>query len=113
MVINMEFYKLTKYLFTKDEFNSYHHTYNGYDIQIDYDEKLNLWECDVFDLEAKAYVLYPCVKVKDPSMTQFDNIAQFVGHLIEEKIKGGDKDEYHNNILIYFKEEDYENFLRK
>lgn len=109
MVINMEFYKLTKELFTKDEFNSYHHTYNGYDIQIAYDEELKRWESDVYDLEAKAYVLYPCVKVKDPSMTQFDNIAQFVGHLIEEKIKG-DEDCYHDNILIYFKEEDYENF---
>ena len=53
----MEFYKLTKELFTKDEFNSYHHTYNGYDIQIDYDDKLKRWESDVYDLEAEAYVL--------------------------------------------------------
>jgi len=108
----MEFYKLTKELFTKDEFNSYHHTYNGYDIQIDYDEELKRWESDVYDLEAEAYVLYPCVKVKDPSASQFDTIAQFVGHLIEEKIKSGDKVEDPDNILIYFKEEDYENFNR-
>jgi hypothetical protein len=45
-------------------------------------------------------------------MTQFDTIAQFVGHLIEEKIKSGDKDEDPDNILIYFKEEDYENLNR-
>ena len=83
----MEFYKLTKDLFTKEEFNDYHHIYNGYDILINYDEKLKRWECDVFDLEAEQYVLYPCVKVKDPSSSQFDTIAQFVGHLIEEKIK--------------------------
>lgn len=108
----MEFYKLTKDLFTKDEFNSYHHTYNGYDIQIDYDEKLKRWESDVYDLEAEAYVLYPCVKVKDPSASQFDTIAQFVGHLIEEKIKSRYNGEDHDNILIYFKEEDYENFNR-
>ena len=43
-------------------------------------------------------------------MTQFDTIVQFVGHLIEEKIKSGDKDEDPDNILIYIKEEDYENF---
>ena len=110
----MEFYKLTKDLFSinEEEFNDYHHIYNGYDIEINYDDKLKRWECDAFDLEAKQYVFYPCVKVKDPEMTQFDNIAQFVGHLIEEKIKSGDKVEDTDNILIYFKEEDYENFNR-
>lgn len=106
----MESYKLTKELFVKDEFNGEHHIYNGYDIEIHYDNKLKRWECDAFDSEAQQYVFYPCVKVKDPSKTQFDNIVQFVGHLIEEKIKSGDKDEDPDNILIYFKEEDYENF---
>lgn len=110
----MEFYKLTKDLFTvnEEEFNDYHHIYNGYDIEINYDDELKCWECDAFDLEAEQYVFYPCVKVKDPSMTQFDTIVQFVGHLIEEKIKSGDKDENPNDILIDFKEEDYENFNR-
>lgn len=109
----LEFYKLTKDLFTKDEFDGYHHIYNGYDIQIDYDEELKRWECDAFDLEAEQYVFYPCVKVKDPSMTQFDAIVQFVGHLIEEKIKSGDKDEDPDDILIYFKEDDYNNLQAK
>ena len=67
----------------------------------------------MYDLEAEAYVLYPCVKVKDPSASQFDTIAQFLGHLIEEKIKSRERGENNDNILIYFKEGDYENFLRK
>ena len=108
----MEFYKLTKDLFTEDEFNGYHHIYNSYDIEIYYNDKLKCWECDAFDLEAQEYVFYPCIKVKDTSMTQFDTIAQFVGHLIEEKINSGDKYEDPDNILIYVKEEDYENFNR-
>ncbi len=108
----MEFYKLTKELFVKDEFNEYHHIYNGYDIQINYDNKLKRWECDAFDLEVEQYVFYPCVKIKDPLMIQFDTMVQFVGYLIEEKIKSGDKDEDPDNILIYFKEEDYNNFKR-
>lgn len=108
----MKFYKLTKDLFTKGEFGDYHHTYNGYDILINYNKKLESWECDAFDLEAEQYVFYPCVKVKDPSMTQFDTVVQFAGLLIEEKIKSGDKNEDPDNILIYFKEEDYENFNR-
>lgn len=97
------FYKLTKELFTKDEFNSYHHTYNGYDIQIDYDEKLKRWECDVFDLEAEAYVLYPCLKVIDKDKTRFDEVAQRCAELIEEKIKEFEHYPGCDNILIYVK----------
>lgn len=106
----MEFYKLTKELFTKDEFDSYNHIYNEYDIQIDYDDKLKRWECDAFDLEAEQYVFYPCIKIKDPTMKHFDDVVQLAARLIEKKIKSGDKDKDPDNILIYFKEEDYENF---
>ena len=106
----MEFYKLTKDLFVKDEFDGYRHIYNGYDIQIDYNDELKRWECDAFDLEAEQYVLYPCVIVKDPSMTQFDTVVQIVGHLSEEKIKSGDKDEDPDDILIYFKKDEYKDF---
>ena len=45
-------------------------------------------------------------------MTKFDNIVQFVGYLIEIKIKSGDKDKDPDDILIDFNEEDYENFNR-
>lgn len=43
-------------------------------------------------------------------MKHFDDVVQLAARLIEEKIKSGDKDEDPDNILIYFKEEDYENF---
>lgn len=110
----MEFYKLTKDLFTvnEEEFYDYHHIYNGYDIEINYDDETQRWECDAFDLEAEQYVFYPCIKIKDPKMEHFDDVVQLAARLIEEKIKSGDKDEDPNDILIYFKEEDYENFNR-
>jgi hypothetical protein len=84
--------------------------YNSYQIQISYNDDIQRWECDAFDLEAEQYVFYPCVKVIDKDKTRFNEVAQLCAKLIEEKIKSGDKDEDPDDILIYFKEDDYNDF---
>lgn len=106
------FYKVTEKDFIDGEFGEKLLVYNGYQIEISYNDDIHRWECDAFDLEAEQYVFYPCIKIKDPKMEHFNDVVQIAARLIEEKIKSGDKDEDPDDILIYFKEEDYENFNR-
>lgn len=75
--------------------------YNGYRIEISYDDETWRWECDAFDLEAEQYVFYPCLKVKDKNKTRFDEVAQRCAELIEEKIKEKERYPESDDILIY------------
>lgn len=93
--------RITEKDFIDGEFGEKLLDYNGYQIQISYDDEIQRWECDAFDLEAEQYVFYPCLKVIDKDKTRFDEVAQRCAELIEEKIKSGDKDEDPENILIY------------
>lgn len=93
--------RITQKDFIDGEFGEKLLDYNGYQIQISYDDEIQRWECDAFDLEAEQYVFYPCLKVIDKDKTRFDEVAQRCAELIEEKIKSGDKDEDPENILIY------------
>ena len=95
------FYKVTEKDFIDGEFGEKLLKYNGYQIEISYDDDIQRWECDVFDLEAEQYVFYPCLKVIDKNKTRFNEVAQRCAELIEEKIKSGDKDEDPEDILIY------------
>ena len=97
------FYKVTEKDFIDGEFGEKLLDYNGYQIQISYNDDIHRWECDVFDLTEEQYVFYPCLKVKDKNKTRFNEVAQRCTELIEEKIKSGDKDEDPENILIYVK----------
>jgi hypothetical protein len=104
------FYKVTEKDFIDGEFGEKLLDYNGYQIQISYNDDIHRWECDAFDLDAEQYVFYPCVKVIDKDKSRFNEVAQLCAKLIEEKIKSGDKDEDPDDILIYFKEDDYNDF---
>lgn len=96
--------RITEKDFIDGEFGEKLLVYNGYQIQISYNDDIHRWECDAFDLEAEEYVFYPCVKVIDKDKTRFNEVAQRCIELIEEKIKSGDKDEDPENILIYVNE---------
>ena len=95
------FYKVTEKDFIDGEFGEKLLEYNGYQIEISYNDDIHRWECDAFDLTEEQYVFYPLLKVIDKDKTRFDEVAQRCAELIEEKIKSGDKDEDPENILIY------------
>ena len=96
------FYKVTEkdFIDGEIEFCEKLLVYNGYRIEISYDDETQRWECDAFDLTEEQYVFYPCLKVIDKNKTRFNEVAQRCVELIEEKIKSGDKDEDPEDILI-------------
>ena len=95
------FYKVSEKDFIDGEFDEKLLDYNGYRIEISYNDEILRWECDAFDLEAEQYVFYPLLKVIDKNKTRFNEVAQRCAELIAEKIKSGDKDEDPEDILIY------------
>lgn len=98
------FYKVSQKDFIDGEFGEKLLEYNGYQIQISYDDDTHRWECDAFDLMEEQYVFYPCLKVKDKNKIHFDEVAQRAAKLIENKIKEYEKYPRINNILIYTNE---------
>ena len=104
------FYKISEKDFIKDEYDALICEYNGYRIEISYNDEYQYWCADAFDLKAEQYVFYPCLIVPDKDKTQLNNVIQQVAKYIDEKIKYNyDEDD----ILIYiykgFGEVDYEN----
>ena len=89
----MNFY--TKYGFQQGEYGEYTTEYKGYRIEIDFDEKYNRYEADVFDLEAQEYVFYPCTKIRN---TTLEHVIEVVIARIDNKIILNDRDK---DILIY------------
>ena len=70
----MEFYKLTKDLFVKDEFDGYRYIYNGYDIQIDYNDEL-VYNNMIFILKGIEMLKEPLKIYEYKSITDYkDNI---------------------------------------
>lgn len=85
----------TKYGFHQGEFGEYTTEYKGYRIEISFDEKLNRYEADAFDLNAREYVFYPCTKIRN---TTLEHIIEVVIARIDNKIILNDRDK---DILIY------------
>ena len=84
-----------KYNFHQGEFGEYTTEYKGYRIEISFDEKLNRYEADAFDLEAREYVFYPCTKIRN---TTLEHVIEVVIKRINNKIALNDRDK---DILIY------------
>lgn len=95
--------KVTEKDFIDGEFGEKLLDYNGYQIQISYDDDTHRWECDAFDLIEEQYVFYPCLKVKDKKKNRFNEVAQRCAELIEKKIKERERYPQCNDILIYVK----------
>lgn len=96
--------RITQKDFIDGEFGEKLLDYNGYQIQISYNDDIQRWECDAFDLEAEEYVFYPCVKVIDKDKTRFNEVAQRCIELIDEKNKEKELHSENNDILIYVNE---------
>ena len=85
----------TKYNFHQGEFGEYTTEYKGYRIEISFDKKYNRYEADAFDLEAREYVFYPCIKIRN---TTLEHVIEVVIARIDNKIILNDRDK---DILIY------------
>ena len=85
----------TKYGFHQGEFGEYTAEYKGYRIEISFDKKLNRYEADAFDLNAREYVFYPCTKIRN---TTLEYTIEVVIARIDNKIILNDRDK---DILIY------------
>jgi len=85
----------TKYNFHQGEFEEHTTEYKGYRIEISFDEKLNRYDADAFDLEAREYVFYPCTKIRN---TTLEHVIEVVIKRIDNKIALNDRDK---DILIY------------
>lgn len=94
-------YKISETDFIKDEFDCLICIYNGYKIEISYDDEYQDWSADAFDLDAQEYVFYPCIRVPDKDKTRLNDIIHLCSKYIDEhnesKFKGN------KNILIYIK----------
>ena len=84
-----------KYKFHQGEYGEHTSEYKGYRIEIDFDEKLNCYEADAFDLETEEYVFYPLTKIRN---TTLENVIEVVIARIDNKIILNDRNE---DILIY------------
>ena len=98
-------YKISEKDFIKDEFDDLICVYNGYKIEIGYDDKYQYWCTDAFDLEAEQYVFYPCLRVPDKDKTQLNDVIQLASKYIDEKIKSKSRRYGNEDILIYIREE--------
>ena len=99
-------YKISETDFIKDEFDCLICIYNGYKMEIsynddEYDDEYQCWSADAFDLEAQEYVFYPGISVPDKDKTRLNDTIQLCCKYIDEhnesKFKGN------KNILIYIK----------
>jgi hypothetical protein len=97
------FYKISEKDFIKDEYDDLICEYNGYRIEIGYDDEYQYWCADAFDLKAEQYVFYPCLKVIDKKKMRFNEVAQRCAELIEEKINEMELNPQNDDILIYVK----------
>ena len=95
------FYKISEKDFIKDEYDELICEYNGYRIEISYSDEEQYWCVDAFDLEAEAYVFYPCLRVSDKDKTRLNDVIQLTSKYINEKIKSHCEK---NDILIYIKD---------
>lgn len=95
-------YKISEKDFVKDEFDGLICVYNGYKIEIGYEDDEQCWCADAFDLKAEQYVFYPCLRVPDKDKTQLNDVIQLASKYIDEKIKSKSKGD--EDILIYIRE---------
>lgn len=96
-------YKISEKDFTKDEYDELICEYNGYRIEISYDDEYLYWCADAFDLETEQYVFYPCLRVPDKDKTRLNEVIQLTSKYINEKNKSKSIED--EDILIYIKEE--------
>lgn len=98
-------YKISEEDFTKDEYDDLICEYNGYRIEINYDDEYQRWCVDAFDLEAEEYVFYPIIRIPDKDKTQLNDVIQLASKYIDEQNKSKSRQYGNEDILIYIREE--------